>query len=360
MLAAANSIHTLRWCNALAERGYEIHLLTCHRVKGFLHEKVSIHYLAFAPFAGYFLNAPQVRFILARIRPALLHAHYASGYGTLGRLAGFHPYVVSVWGSDIYDVPDRSPFHHILITGNLRSADWICSTSNVMAAQTRKLVPVKHLQVTPFGVDTQIFSPSNNVRDQSIITIGTVKTLTPKYGVDLLIRAFAQLVERAKHGLDQSTKYKLLIVGDGPQRQELTDLVQSLEISELTEFIGSVPHSDVPKYLNQLDIYVAASRFDSESFGVAVLEASACGLPVIVSDAGGLPEVVKDNKTGIIVPRNNLPLLVEAIYSLATDHQLRIDLGQRGREHVRELYEWKNNVKLMEQTYACVLQVNQR
>jgi glycosyltransferase involved in cell wall biosynthesis len=85
---------------------------------------------------------------------------------------------------------------------------------------------------------------------------------------------------------------------------------------------------------------VALSRADSESFGVAVIEASACGLPVVVSDAGGLPEVVRDGITGAVVPRDNPAQAAAAILSLMRDAAERQQWGQAGRSHVMEHYEW--------------------
>ena len=66
-----------------------------------------------------------------------------------------------------------------------------------------------------------------------------------------------------------------------------------------------MPHTSVPQELARLDIYVALSRMDSESFGVAIIEAGVAGRPVVVSDAGGLPEVTIDGVTGLVVPRED-------------------------------------------------------
>jgi len=106
-----------------------------------------------------------------------------------------------------------------------------------------------------------------------------------------------------------------------------------------------------------MDIYVAVSVSESESFGVAIIEASACGLPVIVSDVGGLPEVVVANKTGLIVRREDVSGTAEAIIKLVRDRDLREQMGLNGRLHVQENYEWSKNVSQMEEVYAKVIRM---
>jgi glycosyltransferase involved in cell wall biosynthesis len=202
----------------------------------------------------------------------------------------------------------------------------------------RRLVPdIGEIAITPFGVDLERFSPAPRPENRPL-TVGIVKSLAPKYGVDLLVRAFAGLPPGCR----------LLIVGDGPQRAGLEALTRELDIAERTEFAGAVPHADVPRWLNRLDIYTAPSRLDSESFGVAVIEASACALPVVVSDAGGLPEVVRDGETGLVVPRDDVPALQAALLRLVHDAPLRERLGRAGRAHVTRAYAWAHCVDLME------------
>ena len=145
-------------------------------------------------------------------------------------------------------------------------------------------------------------------------------------------------------------------MGDGPQRSQLEALARELGIAVRTTFAGQVPHVDVPAWLRRLDVYVAPSRLDSESFGVAVVEAGACGLPVVVSDAGGLPEVVRDGETGIVIPRDDVPALQAALKRLLLDDPLRERLGRNGRAHVEREYEWGHCIDLMEQCYARVAQ----
>jgi L-malate glycosyltransferase len=354
LLAARSSIHTVRWANALAERGHEVHLISSHQGGDHLLEGVTTHYLPFPAPLGYGANAVFLRRILRRLRPELLHAHFASGYGTLGNLSRYRPFVLSVWGTDVYEFPGKSFLHRRIVASNLRSADWVCSTSQVMAAQTRKVTPIERLTVVPFGIDVERFSP--NASDSDVITIGTVKTLAPKYGIDILLRAFAEVRRTvSERSPGPSHRLRLLIVGGGPDRGKLQALAEELGLADCSEFIGPVPHSAVPDWLNRLDVYVAASRLDSESFGVAPLEASACAVPVVVSDVGGLPEVVRSGTTGIIVERENVIATAGAILRLVENKALRRKMGEAGRRHVLEHYQWSSNIESMEAVYHDVL-----
>lgn len=341
MLAPASVIHTQRWASALAERGIDVVLATQHPDAAWpVPAGVRVVTLPHAGGAGYFGNVPALRRLLRAERPHLLNAHYASGYGTTAALARFRPWLLSVWGSDVYDFPYESRLKGWWLRRNLRRADAIASTSRAMARQVRKLLPgCGDIAITPFGIDTRRFAPQPQVHEG--LVIGTVKTLAPKYGIDVLLRAFALLVAEGKPGLS------LVIVGGGPQRAELEALAAALRIGSQVRFIGAVPHAEVPQWLNRFDVYVAASRLDSESFGVAVLEASACGLPVVVSDAGGLPEVVADGETGLVVPREDAAALARALARLVESPEERQRLGAAGRRHVLEHYEWQATVDHM-------------
>jgi len=351
MLGPASVIHTQRWAAALAGRGLEVVLATQHPDPAWpVPAGVRVVPLPQGGAAGYFANVPALRRLLRAERPDLLNAHYASGYGTTAALARFHPWLMSVWGSDVYDFPYEGRLKGWWLRHNLRQADAIASTSRAMAQQVRRLLPAcGEVEITPFGVDVQRFAPQPQAHDG--LVIGTVKTLAPKYGIDVLLRAFAFLVGQGRLGLS------LEIVGGGPQRDELEALAATLGIAARVRFVGAVPHAEVPRWLNRFDIYVAASRLDSESFGVAVLEASACGLPVVVSDAGGLPEVVADGQTGLVVPRQDPSALAQALGRLVDAPLERQRLGHAGRQHVIAHYEWQASIDHM---VACMQRVAAR
>jgi glycosyltransferase involved in cell wall biosynthesis len=204
----------------------------------------------------------------------------------------------------------------------------------------------KEITIIPFGIDTDRFYPKNfnEVKNRNEIVIGTIKTLEKRYGIEYLIKGFSLVKEKFPQ-----LSLKLLIVGGGTQLKYLQNLVKDLHIENVTRFTGYINHDDIQTYHDMLDIYVAVSL--QESFGVAVLEASACGKPVVVSNVGGLPEVVDDSESGFIVEAKNPEELADAFSKLICDYELRIEMGKKGRNKVLKEYDWKESIKKMISVY---------
>jgi L-malate glycosyltransferase len=346
MLAAGNSVHTMRWVNALVERGLDVYLLSVDPFSPSISPRVTTIRLPIPAPTGYLLNRWWLNNLLRRIQPDVIHSHYATGYGTLGRVAQYYPKILSVWGSDIYRFPTKSSFHRRLLKSNLRNADCVCSTSNAMAEATRRLASdIRRLEVIPFGVDLKQFRPAA-VHNSNSIVIGTIKTLRNTYGIDVLIRGFAlcrqMLAAKNPH---LASRLRLKIGGGGPDRECLERLVAECRVADVSEFLGVIDHSLVPAQLQGFDVFVAMSR--SESFGVSVVEASACGLPVIVSNVGGLPEVVVHGQTGLIVQTEDHRALAVALLELVENAHLRSTLGGQGRKFVARKFAWHENVSRM-------------
>jgi glycosyltransferase involved in cell wall biosynthesis len=363
LLANANSVHTQRWALALAEKGVKVFLFSLPEIEeADIYQKHDIEVFSYG-FSNKMTMQNGIGFlkikylqVLSTLKekikgfsPDILHAHYVSGYGTLGALSGFHPFVVSVWGSDIYDFPKKSFLHKQLIKYNLRKADKILSTSHVMAKETKKYTD-KSILITPFGIDINKFRPMlvDSLFETDDIVIGTVKTLENKYGIEYLVRAFKILDEQYN-----DLPLKLLIVGGGNLEYKLKELVKDLGIQEKVVFTGKVPFSKVPIYHNMLSVSVSVSN--SESFGVAIIEASSCAKPVVVSNVGGLPEVVEDGVSGFVVPPRDPEATAKAIEKLILNEKLRIKIGNNGRDRVKRLYSWDDNVAQMINIYKEVV-----
>ncbi|EMN4130640.1 MULTISPECIES: glycosyltransferase [Providencia] len=360
LLSAASSIHTVRWANGLDSIGHEVHVISQHPAIDSFNPTVKVHLLPYRGALGYFTSVLSVRALLNKINPHIVNAHYASGYATTARLAGYHPWLLSVWGSDIYDFPNKTYIHKWLVQKNLRAADHVASTSYCMADETRKLVPeLNDISITPFGVNLNDYSnlPPLSSKQEGKLVIGTVKTMKPKYGIDTLIEAYSILTKRFQNNPELILpRLELRLVGGGEQTKQLQLLAANLGISDSVKFIGQVPHSCVPQELAKLDIYVALSRLDSESFGVAIVEASASARPVIVSDAGGLPEVTVNGETGIIVPRDDPEAAADALEKLILNPELRHSMGINGRLHVSKYYSWDQCISTMLDTYKKTIQ----
>lgn len=358
LLADANSIHTKKWVLSLAQRQLEICLFSFEKSTDPDYQKyATITIVDVESKNGMSTDGaiskitllkylPSLVLAIKRFKPDIVHAHYATSYGLLGALSGFKPFVLSVWGTDIYEFPKISFFHKLTIQFNLFRATKILSTSHSMAAETR-LYTNKEIQVTPFGIDLSKFKKSSleaKLPSEPIV-IGTVKTLSAVYGIDYLIKAFKILTER-----NVGLPLKLMLVGEGQDKTNLVKLCRDLGIVEDVMFIGAIDNGLVPEYLNKMDVYAALST--SESFGVAIIEASACEIPVVVSNVGGLPEVVDDTITGFVVESKNPVEAALMIEKLVLNKELRISMGQAGRKKVTEFYDWDKNVSLMLAIYT--------
>lgn len=361
LLADINSTHTQKWVVSLAANDIQIGIYSLSNLNiDWVKNKKNIQILYTPPLnegstpkiiskALTVWALPELKDIIREFKPDILHAHYASSYGFMGALSGFHPFVLSVWGSDVYSFPKISPLHKWIFKFNLKKADKICSTSHAMKDEIVKYTN-KDISVIPFGIDLNIFKPfySHHVFKENTIVIGIIKHLEKEYGVVYLIEAFSLLLKKLK-----GYPIKLLIVGKGSLEAELRTKAKDIGIDGDTVFTGYIPPDEIPFYQNMLSIAVFPSL--KESFGVSVAEAMACEKPVVVTNVGGLPEVVENGVTGLIVPPANAEKLAEAIEKLIVNQELRITLGKQGRQRVEKLYNWENNLAAMTSIYNEVL-----
>ena len=356
-LSAANSIHTVRWVNALAKLGHDVFLVynADHEPKNDVIDlKVQKYCLKFSGSKAYYLNAPQLRRFAKKLNPDVINVHYASGYGTLARWADLPKYILSIWGSDVYDFPYESKIKNIILKKNIRKASFLASTSYCMAEQLRRVMGNSKLEIsiTPFGVDLGLFEPLKfEVRkSDDVFIFGNIKAIEEKYGIRELIEAFDILRKRLENMKIKREIY-LYIYGDGKQKNEIMDLIKNKKLENKVKLKGKIPNSEVPKALSQIDVFCAISQLDSESFGVAVVEAMAMKKPVIVSDVDGYKEVAVDEETGWIVSRQTIDKMAEKMMNLMLNERLLVKMGEAGRKRVEDFYDWNKNVDDMVKLY---------
>lgn len=349
-LADADSSHTRKWAVGLHKRGFTIAIFSLRKsAAGWNAEYPGIRIYDADAYAkekfgkadarkiSYLKFTEQVREIIASFKPDIVHAHYATSYGLLGVKTKFHPLVISAWGSDVFEFPEKSILHRYLVKRNLRKADAVFSTSEVMKKQIQKLGR-NDVVVTPFGVDLSVYKrrPVKRLFDEDTKVVGTIKTLEPHYGIGVLLWAFAKVK------MEYKGKVKLVICGTGSQMVELKEMAISLEISDDVLFTGAISQDDVPYYLNNFDVFVNPSL--RESFGVSVIEAMACEVPVVLSNADGPKEISGNGKFAIMVKAQDAGDTALAISRLLKEPSFAKELSEKALQHVRAKYDWERNL----------------
>jgi len=305
---------------------------------------------AVSKYPSAFLNLFPARRLIKRIKPDILNAHYITLHGYLGVFSGFHPLILTAYGSDVHTDPQRNPLYRILTKKALKKADLIVCDSQMVREGLIKLgaVPSK-IRIIYNGVDTQLFNPQQ--RDERLRqeleladspTVISTRTLSPLYNVKTLLEAIPLVVK-------EFPQAKFIIAGDGKQRNYLTNLTNSLGVSGSIRFLGWVPNNELPKYLASSDIYVSTSLADSTS--LCLQEAMACKLAPVVTDLPANREWVADSENALIVPTKDPQALAGKIIYLLRNGEVRRKFGKAGRKIIKKRAEYQREMAKMEQLY---------
>jgi glycosyltransferase involved in cell wall biosynthesis len=268
--------------------------------------------------------------LLRRERPDILHAS-SSKAGVLGRLAAaltgvpIRVFTVHGWAFGahtgaaalLYRWADRlmKPLTTVTICVAEHERDAGLAARTCSPADT---------VVIPNAIDVPVAPPARNgTRRPRLVAVGRLKA--PKDFLTL-VRAVAELPARA---------CELVVVGDGPDREELEAEIRDLGLDGDVRLLGE--RSDVAELLAGADAFVLSSV--SEGMPISVLEAMAAGLPVVATQVGGVPELVADGETGFLVPPGEPQALADALRRLLADQDLRQRLGDAGLERVRRSFD---------------------
>lgn len=182
-------------------------------------------------------------------------------------------------------------------------------------------------------------------RPQGEIVVGTIARLNPMKAQDILLEAIARV---------EATR--LVILGDGDTRAELQQLAQKLGIAHRVEFRGWVDHPQ--RYLSEFDIVAIPSR--SEGFPLSMVEAMLAARPIVATRVGSMPEAIFDGKTGLLVKKNDVSELANALQRLRDDRTLRQQLGQHARELALAHFTSEAMTQQYEQLWEKVLSLPRR
>ena len=173
-------------------------------------------------------------------------------------------------------------------------------------------------------------------------------------GIEDFIKSIELLLKKLenKGSKEIGEKIRAEIYGSGSQEDYLKQLIKELHLNDRISIKGRIENRFVPDVLQSCDVFCAASKLDSESFGVAVVEAMAMKVPVVVTAVDGFKEVVVDGETGFVVPKGDIEVMAQKLEELILDKEKRMYMGQNGRQRVETLYDWEKNVDIMETLYV--------
>lgn len=258
-------------------------------------------------------------------RPDVIHARNGWAWidaaaawvlsGCCGRLA------FSVHGWDRLDHMPRKRAFVFRQLAKLTKGMAAVSTETARQFALESGVAEDRFAILSSGVDTDVFHPAPSRRAQDRIVLGCVGRLDPVKAHDVMIAALAKLVAAGSHDVE------LRLLGDGPCRADLEELVRTLGVQDRVRFCGMM--SDIPDQLRELDIFILSSH--REGRPTSIMEAMASGLPVVASRVGSIPDLVESGETGLLVEPGDAAGLAEAIAVLLGEEGKRRQFGAEAR-----------------------------
>ena len=287
-----------------------------------------------------------LRRVLDEIKPDVFHAHYAVEHGFYGALAGYHPYVISAWGSDLL-VESHKTLGHRIAKWALSKADLVTGNDASLVRRAVELgVPSEKAAVVHLGIEPVFLAAGAHSVNLSEDTKGLVvisdRAHEPLYNIDTILRAFA--------GLRSDFRVRLVVAGEGSQQPMLWSVADEIGLDDTAvQFAGHRDRGWLANALSTADVYVSVPS--SDSLALSNLEAMAAGAFPIVSDLPSVDGWIEDGVNGLRVPHRDQGALINAIRRALGDPELR----RRAAIHNRQLVEARGlrepNMLLMERHY---------
>ncbi|MCU0652681.1 MAG: glycosyltransferase family 4 protein [Candidatus Pacebacteria bacterium] len=331
--------HLWRWTRYFAQQGYQVHVVTLNGELVDDYGPVKVHVIkktvnAAGPVARLANIVPAffaAKMILRKVRPDIIHGQDLGGNSWLAALCGFHPLIVTPWGSDVLIHAKADRVARMMTGFALRRADLVvCDGENTKEAVKNFGIPEEKIKLFTFGVDIDKFKPpaGDAARGKAVVS---TRFLTPVHDVETLVRAAAIVIRKVPEA-------KFVLVGDGEQKGYLQKLATDLGIAGNIEFSGRVSEARMVSCLQTADIYVSTSLSES-GLAASTAEAMACELPVINTDSGDIRLWIKDGEGGFVIPLKDYELLAEKILYLFDNDAARAAFGKINRAVIWE----KNN-----------------
>lgn len=349
---------------ALAQRGHQIHFisyalpfrLTNFVENVFFHEVETSSYPLFEfPLYTLALASKMVE-VTEYENLDLLHVHYAIPHASSAYLAKKMlkhkknlKIITTLHGTDITLV-GLEPSFLPLVKFSIEESDGVTAVSRFLKEKTITNYNIeKNVEVIPNFIDTNIFKPMEACAFRKHIAPKGEKILvhTSNFRQVKRVPDTIKILEK----VNKEIPTKLLLVGDGPDRSECERLTRQLNLIDNVKFLGK--QEGLVEILNSADIFLIPSQ--SESFGLAALEAMACGKPVVSSSVGGLPELIKHNETGFIAEIGDIDRMAKYVIDLLTNEKKYQTFSKNCRERATNKFDKFKVIPLYEEFYHHIL-----
>jgi N-acetyl-alpha-D-glucosaminyl L-malate synthase BshA len=352
----------------LSERGHSIHFISyalptrvCRmgeRIK--FHEVEMFDYPLFE-FPPYDLAlASKIVEVAESEKLDALHMHYAIPHATAAFLARemlkpsrYLPFATTLHGTDITLVGSRKSFLPIT-KFSIAQSDGLTAISAYLAQETRRTFGNCSVEVIPNFINADEYRRRDNESLRKTLAPGNerilmhVSNFRPVKRIHDCIHTLAKLKDRAS--------IRLVMCGDGPERETAEQLARQYGIADEVVFAGQIPN--IADYLSVADLLLLPS--ESESFGLSALEAMACETPVIATRVGGLPEVVLDGETGFLVSVGDTQAMADRSIELLLDDRKRLAMGARGRQWAVDRFNTNTVIPQYERLYERIIESAKR
>jgi len=292
----------------------------------------------------------------------LLHAHWVVPNAVMAlpavRMSNL-PMVVSLHGSDVF-MSERRPLLGRAARMAFRRASAITACSDDLAQRSEALGAPQRPVTVPYGVSTELFSPSPDeaknlasklglARDQPVVL--AVGRLVHKKGFEYLVEATPRI--RAVH-----PDFQVVIAGRGDLERDLMERARRLGVAGNVRLVGNVERGELNAYYALATVVAVPSVRDDagnvDGLPNVLLEAMASGSPLVASDVAGIPQAVRDKKDGLLVAEKDPEAMAGAILELLDTPELRKNLGASARERAREVFDWNRVGERFESIFRSV------
>lgn len=345
---------------ALAEHGHEIHFITYKQPVRLqlLHNNVHYHEVSVPSYPLFHYQPYELALSSKLVNMAklheieIVHVHYAIPHAYAGYMAKqmlaqegiFIPMVTTLHGTDITLVGSH-PFYKPAVTFSINNSDAVTSVSQSLKDDTLRLFNIKkEIEVVPNFIDTKKYENLYSNCERELIASNNEKIITHISNIRKVKRVddVIEIFDRIQKELPA----KLVIVGDGPEKESLENLCKKKGIDEKVLFVGN--SHEVDKILCFSDLFILPS--EHESFGLVALEAMVCGVPVISSNAGGLPEVNIHGESGYLSDVGNVDEMAENALKILENNGTHQLFKRKAKENAQR-FETKLIVPLYEEIY---------